>query len=513
MTIHPFDLAIVIVYVMGIVVFGFWLGRGQKSMADYMLGSRDLPWWAILGSVVATETSTATFLSVPGIAFAVGGDLRFLQLAIGLILGRVAVAFFLLPFYFRGKIFTAYQVLESRFGGNTQKAASLLFLITRNLGDGLRLFLTAIVLEKVAGIDLSLCIVLIGTATILYTFFGGMKAVVWNDCIQLVVYLVGGIAAGIVILNLLPGGWQQAVEFARTENKLQMFDFEFDLTRTYTFWSGLIGGATLSLGTHGTDQMMVQRFLSARSESGARTAVIASGLVVFFQFALFLLLGIGLACFYSQVANEQSFERNDEVFATFIVDHLPIGLTGLTLAAVFSAAMSTLSSSLNSSATTTVTDFMASSPERGNDQARLMQSSQWLTVGFGILQIGIGIAASYVSRSVVSDALALAGFAAGILLGVFALGLATKKIGQRSALFAMLFGTGFLLWLKIYTSVAWPWYSVFGATVIFVAGNGLSLIFDNPSTFGQIAPKQSLSGEVISKQNEEVDQDQAPTEE
>ena len=470
MSIHGIDLTIVVVYVLAVIMFGLWLGRGQRNMSDYMLGNRDLPWWAILGSIVATETSTATFLSLPGIAFAVGGDLRFLQLAIGLIVGRLAVALFLIPFFFRGELFTAYEVLAKRFGGSTKKTASILFLITRNLGDGLRLFLTAIVLEKVAGVDLTVCIVLIGIATIVYTFFGGMKAVVWNDCIQFVVYVVGGLVAGLVIIRLLPDGWSEVAQFAQAENKLRMFDFELDLTRTYTFWSGLIGGAALSLGTHGTDQMMVQRYLSARSQTGAKTAVIVSGFVVLFQFAFFLLLGIGLACFYAHVAPDKSFDRNDEVFATFIVDHLPVGLTGITLAAVFSAAMSTLSSSLNSSATTTVNDFLVPQNAKAVDQNMLLNWSKWLTVGYGLVQIVIGIGASYISRSVVGDALAVAGFAAGVLLGVFALGVLTKRVGQPSALFGMVAGILCLIVLKFRTELAWPWYAVFGSMTIFGIG-------------------------------------------
>ncbi len=481
LAISTFDLAIVLAYILAVVLFGLWVGRGQQSVADYLLGGRNLPWWAILGSIVATETSTATFLSVPGLAFAPGGDLRFLQLAIGLIVGRILVAAVLLPHYFRGQLFTAYEVLEQRFGGITKQTASILFLIARNLGDGLRLFLTAIVLEKVAGVDLSTCIVLIGAATIVYTFFGGMKAVVWNDCIQFVVYIGGGILAGLIIVQQLPGGWRELTTFARDQAKLRMFDFHFDLTTTYTFWSGLLGGAALSLGTHGTDQMMVQRYLSARGEADARRAIIASGFVVLAQFALFLLLGIALACFYAHVSPATTFARNDEVFAMFIVQQLPIGLTGITLAAVFSAAMSTLSSSLNSSASAAVNDLYRPACREEPDSRKLLLMSRGFTVFFGIQQIVIGIAASYVSRSVISDALAIAGFMAGILLGIFALGVLTRRVGQTSALIGMIAGVASLSAVKFLTDVAWPWYAIIGSMATFSVGYLFSFVFPSVS--------------------------------
>lgn len=481
--IDPIDLAIIAAYVVGVVLLGMWIGRGQKDLSSYLLGGRNLPWWAILGSIVATETSTATFLSVPGIAFAQGGDLRFLQLAIGLICGRFLVALILLPQYFRGSLFSAYEVLDRRFGGATKKTASVLFLVTRNLGDGLRLFLAAIVLEKVAGIDLPICIALIGLATIIYTFVGGMKAVVWNDCIQFVVYMVGGAVAGLIIVKHVPGGWEELLSFAQTNDKLRVFDFSFDITKKFTFWSGLLGGAALTLGTHGTDQLMVQRYLSARGEADARRAVIASGFVVFVQFTMFLLLGVALACFYSVVSPQTTFDRNDEVLATFIVRQMPVGLVGLTLAAVFSAAMSTLSSSLNSSASSAVNDLYKPMFKIEPSPQHLLRVSRLLTVVFGVIQIAVGVAASSLSSSVINDALAIAGFSAGLLLGVFALGVLTKRVGQQGALFGLIVGIAVLTNVLFFTKIAWPWYAIIGSTATFAAGLLISSLF----------PKDSLS--------------------
>lgn len=467
--IHPIDVAIVAVYMLAVVLFGLWIGRGQKNLDGYLLGGRDLPWWAVLGSIVATETSTATFLSVPGLAFAEQGNLGFLQLAFGFLIGRILVTLFLLPQYFKGNLYTAYEVLNKRFGGATKQSASVLFLVTRNLGDGLRLFLTAIVLEQVAGIDLPTCIVIIGIATIVYTFFGGMKAVVWNDCIQFVVYMVGGLLAFGLIVDDLPGGWSGFQAFAASRDKLAVFDFQLDFTQAFTFWAGIVGGATLTLGTHGTDQMMVQRYLCARSQADAGRALILSGVVVVVQFTLFLLLGVALACYYTE-AVPTTFERNDEVFATYIVTNMPIGLMGLTLAAVFSAAMSTLSSSLNSSASSAVNDLYL--PLRNIDPGsrHALLAGRGFTVLFGIVQIVVGIVASHISRSVVGDALAIAGFTAGVLLGLFALGVLSRRVQQPGALAGLLGGLAVMTAVKFATPIAWPWYAVIGATCTFAFG-------------------------------------------
>ncbi len=479
------DATILIAYLVGVVLLGVWIGSGKKNLSGYLLGGRDLPWWAILGSIVATETSTATFLSVPGIAFAQGGDLRFLQVAFGFICGRVIVALVLLPQYFQGELYSAYEVLEKRFGGATQRVASLMFLVARNLGDGLRLFLAGIAMEKVIGLDLHVCITIIGIATIIYTFFGGMKAVVWSDCLQFVVYITGGILALAILVRSFPGGVSELVEFGETTGRFQLFDFRvlpadgFSLlTEPFTFWAGLFGGAVLTLGTHGTDQMMVQRYLCTRSVRQAGLALILSGCVVFLQFTLFLLLGVALACFYTKVS-PQTFVYNDEVFATFIVEHLPVGLIGITLAAVFAAAMSTLSSSLNSSAAAAVNDIYQPRAKQIDDEianAHRLTLSRWLTVLFGMLQIGVGIGASHISRSVVNDALAIAGFTAGILLGIFALGILTRRTNQRGALVGMLAGIAVLSFIKFGTSTAWTWYAIIGAFTTFTVGYCASLL-------------------------------------
>lgn len=493
MEIHAVDTVILVIYMLAMVALGLLIGRKQKDLSGYLLGGRDLPWYSILGSIVATETSTATFLSIPGITFAATGDMRFLQLTIGYILGRVIVAVVLIPLYFKGQIYTAYEVLEQRFGGVVKSVASVLFLITRNLGDGLRLFLAGIALEKVLDISLPVAIIILGIATIAYTFFGGLRAVIWSDCIQLLIYMIGGLMALAILIQSIPGGWGEVMAFAEQTERMRIFDLRFTggenfnlWTEPYTLWAGILGGALLTLGTHGTDQMFVQRYLAARSRRDASKAVIFSGFIVMGQFTLFLIIGIALACYYQRVV-PTTFEKNDEVFATFVVEQLPIGLVGFTLAAIFAAAMSTLSSSLHSSATSMVSDLYLPHRQRKGVVIRPDQQvriSKRFAILFGVIQIALGIGASWISDSVIRDALAIAGFTAGIMLGLFCLGVLTRKANQSGALVGILAGIIVLSYIKFGTETAWTWLAVIGSLTTFTIGIFASwLLPANESTY------------------------------
>lgn len=490
---HPrvstIDISILAAYLLAVLGIGIWAGRGRRDLVGYVLAGKDMPWWALLGSIVATETSTATFLSVPGISFQPAGDLRFLQLALGFMLGRCLVAVWLLPAFFRGEILSAYEPLEVRFGRTAKRTASLLFLVARNLSDGLRLFLAALALEAAFGISLALSVAVIAGVTIAYTLLGGMRSVVWNDCLQLVIYVAGGFAALAIIVGRLPNGLGQLWEFAVVNDKLRWFSGSSSLSDPYTIWAGLIGGACLSLGTHGTDQMMVQRYLAARSQGDAIKALVSSGLVVFGQFALFLGIGIALACFFQQFPPETPIRSGDKAFALFIVGQMPRGLVGLTLAAVFAAVMSTLASSLNSSAAVAVNDF---GPRRWADAGgeRGVFWCRAATVGFGLIQMSVALAARHYSQSVVNDALAIAGFVGGILLGLFFLGLFAPRVGQRAVLAGMLGGAAAVVWAKFGASLAWPWFTVVGFAVTYVLG-WLCSIPRRGATDGQAADTAS----------------------
>ncbi len=485
------DAIVLILYLGGVVLLGLWIGRGRQDAKRYMLGDNNAPWWAILGSIVATETSTVTFLSVPGITFAAEGDMRFLQLALGYIAGRTVIVLWLLPHYFRGQIFTVYELLQERFGVVTRRMASLIFIVTRNLGDGLRLFLTALVLEATLDWSLPACVIAIGIATTIFTVFGGMQSVIWNDCIQLVVYMAGGVLAFFLITNSLDGGLPALIDFAQQSGRLQIFDFNFfeggqlgkpRFGDTYTFWAGLIGGAFLTIGTHGTDQMMVQRLLASRSQSDAGRALIASGFVVLLQFALFLIVGIALASFYAANPPASAFESGDRVLSDFIVHHMPagVGLIGLLLAAVFSAAISTQSSPLNSSATAVVGDWIFPTHEKLKSGAAVT-ATRAFTVLFGIIQMGLAIWAASFDEAVISNVLAIAGFSSGLLLGLFAIGLFIRSANQVVAIAGLGAGLAVLLVLKFVLpmlpedsrfqiSIAWPWYPVVGSLSTLGAG-------------------------------------------
>ena len=480
-SIHFVDLTIVLGYLVCVLTFGVWVGRGQHTTVDYFLGGRSLPWWAVLLSIVATETSTVTFLSIPGVAFALGGDLRFLQITFGYIVGRMLVAWVFLPLYFRGEPFTCYEVLERRFGGASRRVTSLLFLITRNVSDALRLFLTALALQQAIGLDLWMCVVGLGIVTIAYTYIGGVKSVVWNDCIQFAVYMVGAGAALWVIVSQLPNGLSQLIEFGQQQGKFHLFDFSPSLTsNTMTFWAGLVGGLFLTTATHGTDQLMVQRYLVARSQRGATWAVVLSGVVVCLQFALFLFIGIGLACFYEAFPPETAFTTadKDRVLAHFVVNHLGTGLVGLTLAAVLAAAMSTLSSSLNSSATALVNDIYLPLRQRELGSVQQLRMSRLASAGFGVLQIAIALISYQIgaNKSTVDSVLKIAGFALGPMLGMYFLAVFAPRVGQRAALWGFAAGTAAISLLAFGTSLYGYWYAAFAACSTFLSGLIFSIV-------------------------------------
>ena len=500
LSIGAIDAVVLLFSVAASITIGLRLSGKNDSVEAYLVGNRNLPWWAILGSIVATETSTATVLSVPGIAYGPVG-MRFLQIALGYLVGRLVVVHLLLPLFFQGKLFSAYEVLDKRFGLVVKMAASLMFLVARNLGDGLRLFLAAIVLQKLVGWNFAASAITIGVMTILYTYFGGMKSVIWNDCIQFVIYMFGAIATVYVVSTQITGGWHAFWEFADQHSKLTVLQFSPDaddsrswwlwlLTEPYTFYAGLLGGAVLTLGTHGTDQMMVQRYLSARSQRDAARAILLSAVVVLIQFSLFLFIGVQFACFYSQQPGVV-FDKTDEVYAHFLIHSFPrdTGLVGLMLAAILAAAMSTLSSSLNASASAILNDFYLPLKSTPTSPARLLTITRRLSLVFGILQTMIGIWAVTFDASVVSNALTIAGYSAGLLLGLFLLGVFTKSVTGSQALVAAACGMAMLLFVQFALPamtqsvthvsgirVAWPWFALIGSSTTFSVGCTLAAV-------------------------------------
>ncbi len=460
----PLDVFVLVAYLVGVTTWGAWLGRGQQSGDDYFLGSRSLPWGAVMLSVVATETSTLTFLSVPGVAYM--GSMTFIQLAFGYLVGRTVVAAVLLPAYYRGELSTAYALLESRFGLGARRFTSAIFMVTRLLADSVRLFATAIPLALITGWPYWASIAVVGVLTLIYTYFGGIKAVVWVDVLQMVLYLGGAVVTLVALHFLVHGGWGAILPAAAAADKLRIIDFAFDLHTPYTLWAGILGGAFLSMASHGTDQLIVQRLLTCRDLKASQKAIVGSGLAVILQFVLFLAVGLGLWVFYQG----RSFDRSDAIFATFIVDRLPPGITGLLIAGVFAAAMSSLSSSINSLASATAYDYWAPMVGARADDVRILRAGKLFTLAWALLLIVGAVVFIPLSKgtSAVEVALGIASLVYGGLLGAFALGVFTKRPGQRAVVAGVVVGIGLVTWLR--NDMAWPWYVLAGSVVTFAAG-------------------------------------------
>ena len=462
------DVVVLIAYMAGVTTWGAWLGRRQKGGTDYFLGGRDLPWFAVMLSVVATETSTLTFLSIPGVSYL--GSLTFLQLTIGYLVGRIVVAQILLPAYYRGELTTAYALLEDRFGARMRRFTSAIFMVTRLLADSVRLFATAIPLALITGWSYPMSIAVIAAATVVYTYFGGIKAVVWVDALQMGLYLVGALVAIVALELFTAGGWREILTSASAAGKVAVLDLSFDAGTAYTFWAGLIGGAFLSMASHGTDQLIVQRLLTCRDLRSSQRALVGSGVAVIVQFLLFLLVGLGLWSYYGG----RTFAASDEIFATFIVEALPTGVTGLLIAGVFAAAMSSLSSSINALASASAYDFWAPAAGAVGDEARILKAGKLFTLVWAGLLVGGAIAFIPASQgtAAVEVALAVASLVYGGLLGAFALGIFSERADARGVLVGVVTGIGLvtLVWVFARAEVAWPWFALIGSAVTFAVG-------------------------------------------
>ena len=466
------DLFVLLAYLVGVTAWGAWLGRGQRGGTDYFLGGRNLPWFAVMLSVVATETSTLTFLSIPGVAYL--GSLTFLQITVGYLVGRIVVARLLLPLYYRGELSTAYALLETRFGGQTRRFVSAIFMVTRLLADSVRLFATAIPLALVTGWSYPTSIAVIALATVVYTYFGGIKAVVWVDALQMALYLAGAGVAIVAIQTATQGGWAQILGDAAAAGKLQMVDFSFDPGTAYTLWAGLVGGAFLSMASHGTDQLIVQRLLTCRDLRASQRALVGSGIAVMVQFLLFLLVGLGLWSYYGG----RSFGTSDEIFARFIVEALPPGVTGLLIAGVFAAAMSSLSSSINALASASAYDFWAPAVEAVGDERRVLRAGRAFTLVWAGLLVGGAILFIPASEgtAAVEVALAVASIVYGGLLGAFALGILSEEVDSAGVIAGVVSGIGVvtLVWIFARADVAWPWFTLVGSVVTYGVGTIVS---------------------------------------
>ena len=468
----PLDYVVLIAYILGVTAFGALLGRKQKDARDYFLADRGIPWWAVCFSVVATETSALTFISVPATAY--GSDLWMLQLTAGYLLGRLAVAALLLPGYFRGELNTAYALLGQRFGAATRRFASVTFMVTRALADGVRLFATAIPIRLITGLPYWQAIALTGAFTLIYTYYGGLRAVIWVDVVQLGIYTFGGLAALVVLLQVVPAGWEGIVAAAEPESKFRIVHLEGGFADVRWLFTGLIGGAFLSMASHGVDHIIVQRLLASPSLRAARRALIGSGIIVITQFALFLVVGVGLYAFYEG----RTFAAADEVFPRFIIEQLPPGVTGLVIAGILAAAMSTVASSLNSLASATTHDLYMPITGR-SDPAHLMRMGKRFTLVWAAILIGGAMLFQLVQQGtpVVVLALQIASFTYGGLLGGFLLGVFSKRARQADAITGMATTMAIMTalwaaqqWELIPTFVDTLWFALIGTVITLAVG-------------------------------------------
>ncbi len=461
---HWIDLTIIFIFLAGFSLYGIWQSRFNESSEDYFLGGRNLPWPVAMLSIVATETSVLTFISIPGLAYR--GDWFFLQLAIGYILGRILVSLILLPQYFNSGVTSIYEIIGQKFGPDMQKVASGVFLITRILADGVRFLATAVVVQVITGWTLPMAVIMIGVVTLIYTLYGGIRTVVWLDSIQFILYLFGGFASIIIVLNLLDQSLFEAISTLLGEGKLSVFNWQGDLIKEpYYFITAIVGGVLLSFSSHGVDYMMVQRVLGTKNLSAARKAMVGSGIFVFLQFTVFLMAGSLIYLLMGGVEMER-----DREFTSFIVNYLPIGLKGVLLAGVLSAAMSTLSSSINSLASSTVTDWL------GGGQT--IKKSQWVSLIWGVILIAIALLFDESDSAIVIVGLQIASFTYGGLLGLFLLSRMKRSFRSESLIVGLLASFGIVFYLN-QIGIAWTWFIGVAVVVNFTVTYIVNLVFDN----------------------------------
>ena len=487
------DALVLVAYLAGTTGLGIWIGRRQQNATDYFVADRAIPWWAVLFSIVASETSALTFISTPGLAYGARpgtGDLGFLQIVAGYIVGRVVVARVLLPRYFQGELVTAYTLLERRFGVATRRFASIVFMVTRALADSVRVFATAIPIALIISPNVTdksrvmpAAILVLGALTIVYTYKGGMKAVVWTELVQAGVYVFGGLCALVLLGRAVPGGWSAIVHTVGAAGKLRAIDTYVGLDRAQTVWAGLLGGAFLAMASHGTDQLIVQRLLSARSLRDAQRAVVGSGIAVFVQFTLFLFIGLGLWAYY----RGRTFAATDAIFPSFIVDHMPAGLVGLIVAAIVAATMSTHSGAINSLAAATTHDLYLPLTGRRADDPGTLRAGKLFALAWGVALTAGALLFRDNGTPVVVVALGIASFTYGGLLGGFFLGVFWPRAIQRDAILGMAVGIGMMAFIVFakqigavvpaltaplapFGRIAWPWFVLIGTTLTLTTG-------------------------------------------
>jgi SSS family transporter len=469
----PLDYAIVAAYMLAVTVVGSLCFRGQKSLGDFFLGRRNIPWWAAAFSGIATVLSAVSFLGAPGQAFK--SDLRFLQYRLATPVAIFVIGWIMIPFFYRLRVFSIYEYLESRFDLKTRLVASAQFFLLKALFLGIAIYAPALLFVQMTGFPLVWVVIVIGLFTTVYTAIGGVKAVIWTDTLQLGILVMGLFVAAMVILDRT-GGAAAVYAIAESKDKLRFFDFSLDFRSEFTFLGGLVGGVFVLLSQYGVNQAELQKMLTTSSVPRSRIALISSMTVASIVGLVYFLIGAGLFVFYSQNPEKGGMAMNpDRIFPRFIIEELPSGVKGLLMAAVAAAAMSAISSILNAVTTTVTSDFY----NRLSGRQASITVARGLTLTLGLL---CTVVALYVDRlgNLLVAATRLQNFFGGSLTGAFLLGMTVRRANGHGAFWGVVIGTAGVVALASWTQVSWMWHGVFAATLAYGSGWAISLLSAPP---------------------------------
>jgi len=489
------DWLVIIAYLGGIVGLGMWFGKDQRNTRDYFLGSRNIPWWGIGLSIVAAETSALTIIGVPAYAFAEGGNLMFIQMIIGYVIARIILAIVMVPHYMKGEIYSPYQLLEQHLGVGPRRLAGAFFLFLETLAAGVRVYVACIPIRLMLGeqvcslggvVDPILGAILIFVGlSLLYTYIGGVKAVIWTDAVQFGLFLAGGLFALCFIPSLVDGGWSGALAKAASAGKLTWLNTHFSFSAPVNLWMGVIGGTVMVLSSHGAEQLIVQRVLACKDVASGRKALVLSAVVIFPLFLIFLLVGTMLWVFYQShpfqiplPETRPGIKANDFIFPIFMMTEVPHILKGFLIVAILSAAMSSISSAITALASVSTMDFVRQIV-KGRDEEYFLRFSKYSTVFWA----GILVFTAWLTREVtfvLNAAFSLRGLTAGALLGSLIIALFWRRLGPRAAMIGMttsLLTMNLIYWppnipaLKPWWmatfggEVFWPWFTLIGTVI------------------------------------------------
>ncbi len=478
MSFAPLDYLVILLYFAGVALIGILAGRREKNTEDYFLAGRKIPWWAVTCSILATEVSAVTFIGVPGEAFR--GNYVYLQFAFGSLLGRILIAFLFLPAFYRGRVISIYQYLKQRFGESSRLTGAVFFYVTRVLADGVRLLVVSLALQVVTGYSLEMLIIVVAAVVVIYTLVGGIKAVIWTDVAQFAIFMGGAWVAIYFILRAVPGGWE-GMKSLVAPGKFKVFDFSFSWVSDKVFLIAFINGCFQTFAALGADQDLTQRMLTCPSLKEGQRALLLTGIIDFPIVLTFLFIGTGLYCFYSVLGNflpPAIASDPDRIFPHFIMTVLPAGVRGLLIAAVFAAAMSTLSSAVNALASSAMVDVYKPFIRRNASEKHYLGVSRAAVAVFGVVIVLTAFLLNGIPGGKLWIGFKVTGFTYGALLGVFLLGVTTRRGNDRLNAVAMVSSVAVLIGLTLAekylfhgrTLIAWPWYVVVGTSWTWIFG-------------------------------------------